>query len=74
MMKKLYQTTVLIAIFALQFLPAVLLGQPDPGNNNGGGPLGGGAPIGGGLGILLALALGYGLKKLWEAHKRHLNE
>ncbi len=48
--------------------------QPDPGNNGGGGPLGGGAPIGGGLGILLALGIGYGLKKLWDKKKKHLNE
>ncbi len=34
----------------------------------GGGhtPVGGGAPLGGGIGILLALGVGYGLKKVYS--------
>jgi hypothetical protein len=73
-MKKFYNTLKLISMMILLHLPLIMVSQPDPGNNNGGGPLGGGAPIGGGLGILLALALGYGLKKLWDNRRRHLNE
>ena len=73
-MKKLFNISKQAFIMILFNLPLIILGQPDPGDNNGGGPLGGGAPIGGGLGILLALALGYGLKRLWENHKRRLNE
>ena len=73
-MKKLFNNLKLISLMILLNLPSIILAQPDPGDNNGGGPLGGGAPIGGGLGILIALALGYGLKRLWENYKRRLNE
>jgi hypothetical protein len=73
-MKKLYNTLKMMLLITSMYLPVLLFGQPDPGNNNGGGPLGGGAPIGGGLGILLALALGYGLKRWWNNRRRHLNE
>jgi hypothetical protein len=73
-MKKLYNTLKLTFLMISFNLPSIMLGQPDPGNNSGGGPLGGGAPIGGGLGILLALALGYGLKRWWNNRRRHLNE
>ena len=74
MMKKIYRKTLIVALVVLQFLPVMLPGQPDPGNNNGGGPLGGGAPIGGGLGILIVLAIGYGIKKWYDVNKRQLNE
>ncbi len=73
-MKRLYSIILSVSMLALLHIPEFILGQPDPGNNGGGGPLGGGAPIGGGLGILLALGIGYGLKRLWETHKRGLNE
>ena len=73
-MKRLYRILLFISMLCLLHIPEFILGQPDPGNNSGGGPLGGGAPIGGGLGILLALGIGYGLKRFWDSHKRHLNE
>jgi hypothetical protein len=71
-MKKIKLVFILLAIFAL---PIVCL--PDPpgppgsgtGQGNGGGPNPVGAPIDGGLGILLALGLGYGGKKLYNARK-----
>ena len=73
-MKRIYYK--FLAIFMLFILIAspLIFSQPDPGNNGGGGPLGGGASIGGGIGILLTLGIGYGIKKLWESHKRNLNE
>ena len=73
-MKKLRNYLLYLMILTIIHLPEAILGQPDPGDNGGGGPLGGGAPIGGGLGILLALAMGYGVKRWWDARKRHLNE
>ena len=73
-MKRLYyKLLAIIMLIILQATP-LLHSQPDPGNNGGGGPLGGGAPVGGGLGILLALGIGYGIKKFWDAYKRKLNE
>ena len=71
-MKKLKLAFILFAIFALP-----LISLPDPpgppgsggGQGNGGGQTPVGAPIDGGLGILLALGLGYGCKKLYDAHK-----
>ena len=39
--------------------------------NNGGGPVGGGgAPIGSGIVLLIALAAGYGGKKVFDARKK----
>jgi hypothetical protein len=53
--------------------------QPRPGDpgtpgGGGGGPIGGSAPIGSGLVMLLAMGLGYGAKKVYDARKAHLNE
>jgi len=71
-MKKIKLVFILLAIFALPFISL-----PDPpgppgsgaGQGNGGGQTPVGAPIDGGLGILLALGLGYGGKKLYDARK-----
>jgi hypothetical protein len=72
-MKKIKLVFILLAIFTLP-----LISFPDPpgppggGGGNpgaGGGPTPVGAPIDGGLGILLALGLGYGGKKLYDARK-----
>jgi len=54
--------------------------QPRPGDPGigggpgGGGPIGGSAPIGSGLVVLLAMGLGYGAKKVYDANKASLNE
>ena len=76
-MKTIKLVFILLAIFAL---PLISLpdppGPPGSGSNagNGGGQTPVGAPIDGGLGILLALGLGYGGKKLYLAHKeKHEN-
>ena len=72
-MKKIKLVLILIAIFAL---PLISLPDPpgppgsggtNPGNGGGSAPVG--APIDGGLGILLALGLGYGSKKLYDSRK-----
>jgi hypothetical protein len=50
---------------------------PDPGSGGPGTgdlPVGGGSPIGGGLIILLSFGVGYGLKKVYNIKKLHLNE
>lgn len=71
-MKKIKLVLILLAIFAL---PLISLPDPPgpPGSGGGAGAGGGqtpvGAPIDGGLGILLALGLGYGGKKLYNARK-----
>ncbi len=76
-MKKIKLVFILLAIFAL---PLISLpdppGPPGGGGTNpgaGGGQTPVGAPIDGGLGILLALGLGYGGKKLYNARKAKLN-
>ncbi len=50
---------------------------PDPGAGGPGSgdlPVGGGSPIGGGLVMLLSFGVAYGLKKVYEIKKIHLNE
>ena len=46
---------------------------PPPSPGTGDVPIGG-VPLGGGLIILLALAAGYGVQKLYNARKRKINE
>jgi hypothetical protein len=70
-MKKLKFTMVLFAMMALPLLG--LSDVPPPPPPGGGGPGGGGTPVGapldGGLGILLALGIAYGGKKLHHIRK-----
>jgi hypothetical protein len=71
-MKKLKLILVLFAIMALPLLS--LSDVPPPPNGTGtGGPGGGGTPVGapidGGIGILLAMGLAYGGKKLYDIRK-----
>lgn len=56
--------------------PLFMFGQPAPGIQGngqtpvGGDPIGGGggtAPIGGGIVLLLSMAAGYGMKKVFDA-------
>ncbi len=42
---------------------------PDDPSSGGNGPVGGGAPIGSGMAFFLALGLGYGAKKVYDARK-----
>ncbi len=64
----------LIFLSAFLLVSGIALGQaPEPpgGEPGAGGnqPAGGGAPIAGGIGILLALAAGYGAIKTYNARK-----
>ena len=75
-MKKAIKTLVLTA--SIMAAPMFLMSQPLPYDTNIGGgeganPVGGGAPIGGGLIIMLALAAGYGTKKVYDARKKVLD-
>ena len=50
---------------------------PDPGTGGPGSgdlPVGGGSPIGGGLVMLFTFGIAYGLKKVYDIKKMHLNE
>ncbi|MBN2173602.1 MAG: hypothetical protein JW731_05700 [Bacteroidales bacterium] len=74
-MKKLVLISLLILVI---IIPNLLTAQPqpwDPAWNGGEGayPIGGGAPIGGGLLILLSLAIGYGVRKIYEARRKVLD-
>jgi len=70
------RTIITLMMFIL--LPLLILadnpGPPPPPGQTGGGPGGGsvpvGAPIDGGLGILLALGIGYGGKKIYDVRKK----
>ena len=50
---------------------------PDPGSGGPGTgdlPVGGGSPIGGGLIMLFSFGIAYGVKKVYDIKKLHLNE
>jgi hypothetical protein len=73
-MKKIKFIFILLAIFALPLVslpdppgPPGQTGTPGPGNGNNQTPVG--APIDGGMGILLALGVAYGSKKLYNLRK-----
>jgi hypothetical protein len=75
-MKKIKVVLILLAIAALPMIslsdppgPPAPPGSGQPGSTQGGGQAPVGAPIDGGIGILLALGLGYGGKKLYTARK-----
>ncbi|HNY03744.1 MAG TPA: hypothetical protein PKG48_14195 [Bacteroidales bacterium] len=74
-MKKIKLILILTAILALPLIslpdPPGPPGSGTPGSTQGGGQTPVGAPIDGGVGILLALGLGYGGKKLYTARKEH---
>jgi len=64
-----------IFIFAIGALSAQSPPHPNGGNPPGSGntPVGGGASIGGGLIILLALGIGYGARKIYDARRKVLD-
>ena len=65
-----------MAVLVLTMAPSLLSGQnpplPNEGNDPGGtnSPIGGGASLGGGLITMVALALGYGTRKIYNSRKR----
>ena len=67
----------IIVAGAFVVAPLCMFAQPNPGGGSGGDPVGGDpigggggqAPIGGGVVLLITLASGYGLKKVYELQK-----
>jgi hypothetical protein len=68
----------LIVAGAFAVAPLFMFAQPNPGGNGngtpvGGDPIGGGggtAPIGGGIVLLISMAAGYGMKKVFDARNK----
>jgi len=72
-MKKLFRKILILTVVFFSFSLITLAdppGPPAPGGTpvgSGGTPVG--APIDGGLGILLAMGIGYGARKFYQARK-----
>ncbi|MCK9617518.1 MAG: hypothetical protein M0R21_06740 [Lentimicrobiaceae bacterium] len=79
-MKKAIKTLLVTGfILTAPLFLSTAFGQPHPNNGavgggNGGpgaaGPIGGGAPMGSGVIMLLAMAAGYGYKKIYDIRKK----
>ncbi len=66
-MKKILAITAVLMISGFSLLAQAPPPPPnDPSNGGTGGPVGGGAPIGSGLVLLIAMAAGYGGKKVYD--------
>ena len=67
---------ILTATAFIMAAPLFMVAQNPPHPNGGGAPgggntpVGGGAPIGGGLIIMMALGMGYGARKVFDARKK----
>ena len=68
-MKKILTLTAILMITGLSLL-AQEPPPPPPDAGSQGGPVGGGAPIGSGVVLLIAMAAGYGGKKVFDARKK----
>jgi len=68
-MKKILAITAVLMISGFSLL-AQAPPAPPPNAGGGGGPVGGGAPIGSGLVLLIAMAAGYGGKKVFDFRKK----
>ena len=68
-MKKILAITAVLMISGFSLLAQA---PPAPPQNAGGsgGPVGGGAPIGSGVVLLIAMAAGYGGKKVFDFRKK----
>ncbi len=67
----------IIVAGAFAIAPLYMFAQPNPGGGSGGDPVGGDpiggggtAPIGGGIALLITMAAGYGLKKVFDARQK----
>ena len=70
-MKKIFTLTAILMISGFSLLAQAPPTPPEnPSNGGTGGPVGGGAPIGSGVVLLIAMAAGYGSKKVYNARKR----
>jgi hypothetical protein len=66
-MKKILAITAVLMISGFSLLAQAPPPPPnDPSNGGTGGPVGGGAPIGSGVVLLIAMAAGYGGKKVYD--------
>ena len=71
---------IILIIFFITMAPALRVcaapppPPPDPNSQSTGDVPIGGLPIGSGLIILVALATGYGVQKVYNARKRKINE
>jgi len=66
-MKKILAITAILMISGFSLLAQAPPPPPnDPSNGGTGGPVGGGAPIGSGVVLLIAMAAGYGGKKVYD--------
>jgi len=64
-MKKILTLTAILMISGFSLLAQAPPTPPENPSNGGGGPVGGGATIGSGLVLLIAMAAGYGGKKVF---------
>ena len=70
-MKKILAITAILMISSFALLAQAPPVPPSSANQGGTGPVGGGgAPIGSGMVLLIALAAGYGGKKVFDARKK----
>jgi hypothetical protein len=75
-MKKRFKIMIISIAIAMFGLTTAGMAQPNPGGNSngsepGGPPIGGGtAPIGSGITLLLLMAAGYGIKKIFDARNK----
>jgi hypothetical protein len=72
-MKKILMFSIVLMISGFSLLAQAPPVPPSSANQGGTGPVGGGgAPIGGGVVLLIAMAVGYGGKKVYDFKKRKL--
>lgn len=67
----------IIVAGAFAVAPLFMFAQPNPGGGQGGDPVGGDpiggggqAPIGGGIALLITMAVGYGIKRVFDARQK----
>jgi len=75
-MRKFIISSIVFLFFILVTTYAQLPPHPNGGGGPGGGqtPVGGGAPIGGSFLIMLSLATGYGVRKIYDFRKQAKEE
>jgi hypothetical protein len=72
-MKKILTLTAILMISGFSLLAQAPPTPPENAGGNG-GPVGGGAPIGSGVVLLIAMAAGYGGKKVFDFRKERIGK
>ena len=72
-MKKILTLTAILMISGFSLLAQAPPTPPENAGGNG-GPVGGGAPIGSGVVLLIAMAAGYGGKKVFALRKERIGK